>query len=208
MGSRRSRGIAFPGVPSLVPSQLASKDKGDRDAVSTTEVEASGVNLPENQMASREFSMAHEEYTVFFLPQTSGHANLFRCHRKATGSTNGGRHGSRGPRRGCTAVVGHVGPDEVTSGESSAQTKLTGEDGSRDNTGQLAGVLTRGSRVGAPDTKQVQHRALGLKDGTTTNGADLNGRHGHSDLQVAVVAVMWLVLLTQRISWKLLTSSW
>jgi hypothetical protein len=36
---------------------------------------------------------------------------------------------------------------------------------------------------------------LAFKDGTTTNGADLDGRHRHSDLEVTVVAVMSLVLL-------------
>jgi hypothetical protein len=78
----------------------------------------------------------------------------------------------------------------VAGGKSSTQTELTSEDGSSDDTGQLAGVLTRGGRVRAANTEHVQHRALGLEDSTTPDGADLNGRHRHSDLEVAVVATV------------------
>jgi hypothetical protein len=114
-------------------------------------------------MVSRKFSMAHEEmYNILLADQEWSPANLFRGHRKATGSTDGGRHGGRGPRRGRTAVVSHVGLDQVAGGKSSTQTELTSEDGSSDDTGQLAGVLTRGGRVRAANTEQVQHRALGL----------------------------------------------
>lgn len=84
--------------------------------------------------------------------------------------------------------MSHVGSDKVTSGKSRTETELTSQDGSRDNTGQLAGVLTGGGRVSAADTEQIQHRALGLEDGTTADGADLNGRHRHGNLKVTVVA--------------------
>jgi hypothetical protein len=84
--------------------------------------------------------------------------------------------------------VGHVGFDKVTSGKSSTETELTSQDGSRDYTGQLAGVLTGGGRVSATNTKQIQHRALGLENGTTADSSDLYGGHRHGDLKVTVVA--------------------
>jgi hypothetical protein len=42
--------------------------------------------------------------------------------------------------------------------------------------------------VCTPDAEEVEHGGLGLEDGTATNGADFDGRHGHGDLEVAIYA--------------------
>lgn len=94
--------------------------------------------------------------------------------------------------------MGHVGSDKVTSSESSTETELTSEYRSRDNTGQLAGILTRGGGVSATDTKQIQHRALGLEDGTTTNGTNFNGRHRHGNLEVTIVATEMVSIIAHE----------
>jgi hypothetical protein len=83
----------------------------------------------------------------------------------------------------------------MTGSKGSAQTELTGQHGGGNDARQLAGILTGGGWVSTADTQKVQHGSLAFKDGTTTNGADLDGRHRHSDLEVAVVAVMSLVSL-------------
>jgi hypothetical protein len=85
--------------------------------------------------------------------------------------------------------VSHVCLDQVASSEGGAQAELSGQDGSGDDAGQLAGVLTGGGGVGSANTEQIQHSGLCLKDGTATDGADLNGRHRDGNLKVAIVAV-------------------
>ena len=45
------------------------------------------------------------------------------------------------------------------------------------------------------DTQEVQHSTLGFKDSATANGAHLDGRHRHSNLEVAIVAV-WEIMIS------------
>lgn len=116
-------------------------------------------------------------------------ALLFLGHGKTAGCTHCGRHGGRGPGRSRTTVVRHVCPDKMTGGERSAQTEFTGENRGCDDSRQLASIFTRGGRVRTANTEHVQHGGLCLQDGTTTNGAHLDGRHGHGDLEVAIVAI-------------------
>jgi hypothetical protein len=85
--------------------------------------------------------------------------------------------------------VRHVGLDKVASSERSTQAELTGQDRGRDNAGQLAGVFTRGGGVSATDTEHLKHGRLRLKDGTTTDGADLNRGHGDGNLEITIAAV-------------------
>lgn len=85
--------------------------------------------------------------------------------------------------------MGHVGSDQVSCSQGSTQTELTSQHRGGNDARQLAGVFTRGGGVRSPDTKQVKHSGLRFKDSTTTNGADLDGRHGDGDLEVTIVAV-------------------
>jgi hypothetical protein len=86
--------------------------------------------------------------------------------------------------------VGHVGLDKVASGKRSAQAELTGQDGGRDDAGQLASVLTRGGGVRTTDTEHLKHGGLRLENGTATNGADLNRGHGDGNLEITIAAVV------------------
>lgn len=120
------------------------------------------------------------------LGEVSSPRCLFGGHRETTGSANGGRHRGGRTSRGRTAVVGHMSPDEMSGGESSAQAELTSENRGSDDARQLASILTRGGGVRATDTKEIQHGALSLQDGTTTDGTDLDTGHGNCDLEVTV----------------------
>ena len=77
----------------------------------------------------------------------------------------------------------HVRSHEMTGSQSTAERKLTSENSSSHNTGQPSGVLAWAGGMGAADTEQVEHCRLGIKDSTTTERANLNGRHGDGDLQ-------------------------
>lgn len=84
-------------------------------------------------------------------PGTS--SDLFRGgHAEPTGSAHGGRHGSHRPRGCRTAVVGHVCAYEMAGRQRRTETELTGEDGGRNDAGQLPGILSWCSGVGPTDT--------------------------------------------------------
>jgi hypothetical protein len=83
----------------------------------------------------------------------------------------------------------HVSPDKVSGGQSTAQRKLTSQDGGTNNTGQAAGVVSGVSRVRSPDAKKVKHGALGFEDSTTTKGSDLKRGHRNGNLERSSEAV-------------------
>ena len=85
--------------------------------------------------------------------------------------------------------MGHVSPNQVSCSQGSTQTELTSQHRGGNDARQLARVLTRGGGVRSANTEQVKHSGLRLKDGTTTNGTDLNRGHRDSDLKVTIVAV-------------------
>lgn len=84
----------------------------------------------------------------------------------------------------------HVCCDEMSGGKSAAQTELAGKDTGANDPGELAGVVTRVCWVRAPDAKHVEHRSLRLENSTTTDGTNFYTRHGNTDLEIAVVAVL------------------
>lgn len=99
----------------------------------------------------------------------------------------------------------------MTGGERRAETELTGENGGSNDTRQLACVFAGVSRVSTADTQEIQHSTLRFKDSATANGAYLNGRHRHSDLEVAIVAVEEIIISISMVKkWRMikLTSSW
>ncbi|KAI6760602.1 hypothetical protein HG530_009462 [Fusarium avenaceum] len=77
----------------------------------------------------------------------------------------------------------------MTSGQSTAQRKLTSQDGGTNNTGQAAGVVSGVGRVRSPDAKKVKHGALGLEDSTTTKSSDLKRGHRNGNLERSSEAV-------------------
>ena len=116
-----------------------------------------------------------------------------------------GRHGQSGwrldahrrwssrTRRSLATVVAHVRLDEMASSKRTAQTELTGENSSSDDTSKLACVVTGAGRVGSPDAEQIKHGALGLKDSATAEGTDFEGGHGDRDLEGSAEAGVLLV---------------
>lgn len=84
--------------------------------------------------------------------------------------------------------MAHVGLNQVPCRESTAQTELAGEDRCCNHASKLARIFTRAGRVCSSDTQKVEHSALRLEDGTTTDGTDLDRRHRHRDVEVAVHA--------------------
>lgn len=89
----------------------------------------------------------------------------------------------------------HVRLDQVACRESTAERKLTGQDGGTNDSGQATGVLSGGRGMGSSDTKHVEHSALGLKDGASTEGTNFERGHGDGDLERSTEANLWLAKL-------------
>lgn len=103
---------------------------------------------------------------------------LFRTrHAQSLGSSNSGRNWGCGPCRGSAAVVCHVRPDEMASGQCGAQTQFSRKDGSTNNPRQLTGVVAGAGGVRTAHAKQVKHGRLAFKDSTTTNSSNFNRGH-------------------------------
>ena len=81
-------------------------------------------------------------------------------------------------------------PDEVPSSQGAAETEFASQNSGSHDPSQTASVIAGTGGMGAFDSKEVKHRTLRFKDGTTTNCANLDGWHGNTDLEIAVVAVM------------------
>lgn len=92
----------------------------------------------------------------------------------------------------------HVGPNQVTGSQSTAERKFSSKDRGTDDAGQTAGVVTRVGGVRATDTKEIKHSALGLKDSTATEGSNLKRRHGNRDLESSAKAAMVSKMLTSN----------
>lgn len=86
--------------------------------------------------------------------------------------------------------MGHVGPDEVTGREGTAQRELAGQGGGGNDARETAGVFTGVGGVGAADAEHLEHGGLRLQDGAAAEGAYLEGRHGDGDLKRSVKAEM------------------
>lgn len=67
----------------------------------------------------------------------------------------------------------HVRSHQVTSSEGTAERQFTSEHSRGNDAGQASGVVSRVCGVRSPDTEDVEHGALRLKNGTTTQSSDL-----------------------------------
>lgn len=81
----------------------------------------------------------------------------------------------------------HVGPDQVTSSERTAETELAGQHAGGNYSSQLASIVARISGMSPSNTKEIEHGTLRLKDSSPSNCADFDARHRNADLEVAVV---------------------
>lgn len=78
--------------------------------------------------------------------------------------------------------MSHVRPDQMSSCQGAAETQFSCKHTGSYDAGQASRVVARIDWVCSSDAEQVEHGTLRLKDGTTANGANLDGRHGDADL--------------------------
>ena len=74
----------------------------------------------------------------------------------------------------------------MTGGEGAAEAQLSRQHGRRDDASEPSRIVAGTGGVRAPNAKHVERGTLRLEQGPTTDGAHLDGRHGHVDLEVAV----------------------
>lgn len=74
----------------------------------------------------------------------------------------------------------HVGFDEVTSSQSTAETEFASQNGCRDDAGELAGVVARVAWVWAFHAEEVEHGHLRFEDCAAADGADFDGGHRYT----------------------------
>jgi hypothetical protein len=70
-------------------------------------------------------------------------------------------------------------PDQMAGCKSGVQRELTSKDGSGNNAGKLAGIITRIRWMSASHTEEIKHGGLGFENCAATDCADLNRRHGN-----------------------------
>lgn len=107
-----------------------------------------------------------------------------RLHRRTDGC------GTPHRRRGLTAIMRHMGLDQMTGGEGGAEAQFAGKHGGAHDAGQFAGVFAGRGRVGAAHAEEVEHAGLRFQDGAAADGADFDAGHGDGDLEVVVGAVV------------------
>lgn len=79
----------------------------------------------------------------------------------------------------------HVSLDQVAGSKGTAEGQFTSQDCRGNDAGKAAGVVARVGGVRSSDTEQLQHGALGVQDGATTESADFQRGHGDGDLERA-----------------------
>jgi hypothetical protein len=82
----------------------------------------------------------------------------------------------------------HVSADKVASREGTTKRQFASEDGGGDDAGKALGIGARLGWMRATDTEHVEHGALRVKDGTSTECTDLERGHGDRNLEVPVKA--------------------
>lgn len=82
----------------------------------------------------------------------------------------------------------HVSADKVACREGTAKRQFASEDGSGNDAGKALGIGAWLGRMRAADTEHVEHSALRVEDGTSTECTNFERRHGDRDLQVPVKA--------------------
>lgn len=90
---------------------------------------------------------------------------------------------------GCTTtVVLHVCRHEMPCRQSAAQTELARKHRPSHNPRQSPRIFPRRRRMRTPHPEEIQHGTLRLEDCPSSNGTNLDRRHRHADLQIAVIA--------------------
>lgn len=66
----------------------------------------------------------------------------------------------------------HVSLDQVAGSEGTAKRQFTRQDSRSNDAGKTAGVVSRVGGVRSSNTEQLQHRALRVQNGASTESAD------------------------------------
>jgi hypothetical protein len=78
--------------------------------------------------------------------------------------------------------------DQMARREGTAEAEFAREHTRRDDARQPTRVVSRAGRVRTAHAEQIEHGALRLKDRAASDGPDLDGRHRHADLEIAMIA--------------------
>jgi hypothetical protein len=90
-------------------------------------------------------------------------------------------------RRGHRSIVLHVRLDEVASSECGKKRQLASHDCRSDDPCESLGVGTWVGRMGTCYTEHLEHGSLRRQDRSTTDSADLDGRHGDGHEEILPV---------------------
>ena len=83
--------------------------------------------------------------------------------------------------------MSHVRLNQMPCRESAAETELACEHTGSYDASKPTCVVARIRRMGAANSKKIEHRTLRFENCAAPNRADFNGRHGHADLKIAIV---------------------
>lgn len=103
-------------------------------------------------------------------------------------SREGCRYRRSGSGRYSTTVVLHMCRHEMPCRESAAQAELARKHRPSDNPRQSSRIFPRRRGMWTPHPQEIQHSALRLQDRPSSNGPNLDRRHRHADLQIAIIA--------------------
>ncbi len=76
----------------------------------------------------------------------------------------------------------------MTGSKGAAETEFTGENPCTHNASEFSGVIAWICGMRTSDAEEIQHSALRLENGATTNGPDFDRGHRDADLEIAIVA--------------------
>lgn len=76
-----------------------------------------------------------------------------------------------------TAIVLHVGPDEMTSREGAHERELASHDGRHDDASETTSIVSRRGWVGSADAEDVEDCALWSKDSSSTYSPNFDRGH-------------------------------
>ena len=116
--------------------------------------------------------------------ESRGHIQLVLCRPPERFYSS--RNRRRGPGWHCTPVVSHVRLHQMSGCQSTTQAQLSGQDSRANDSSQPPCILARCGGVRTTHSEHVEHGRLSFENGTATDGADFNARHGHTDLKISI----------------------
>lgn len=82
--------------------------------------------------------------------------------------------------------MSHVRLNQMPRRESAAETELPGENTGSYDASKPTCIVARIRKMGAANSKKIEHRTLWFENRAASNRADFNGRHRDTDLKTAI----------------------